>query len=678
MSFILRFNSGNILFLFLSVLISIPGASFGKEWRWLDTSKTVSDLGQNLQSVSRRDKVPMAVWFAPATVAGQFSVVSSEYKDFKWSPPVTVSMPENVSQLKLATTGLNTVHAVWVGYPENSTKLEIKYARYQDQRWSNPYIIGYASSEIGELSIGANDSGVVTVIWPEGHAIRAIRATEAQNSEQYTIGITDDDTWIGRVATNNGNPSIALWQEYKQTGSSPPSYDIQVKAKSFINEAWGNEIILAPVRSFDYSHDMSLVANEFEPGHIVAVFGGKAATFSSDIGWSNATDFGIGSLGYPYMLLKNDHNGLTAMLGSGYYSCDSSGCNFVEESYNVDYMDNKWGEPKLVGSKLISATSDDAGVITSINSPSCYSCTGCISQRYKNSSLSVIYYDNDSKYCSQGASLATSKGEDSLNIFRDGLYFKSRTGTDRYSSLSSAIQGNGTILIDDTSCSNRCNGVYEEGSQVHLMPISIPETGYGFAGWSGDCSGASDCLLLMDVDKNVTADFVVLPKYPLSVSRSRYGIVTNDYGNINCGSGFISCQAPYFKGSTAKLSATPNNGYYLKAWINCTEIKDEACLVKIAKPKMTVRPIFSPLPKYKLTIVKSKYGSIVSNPAGLKCGSQVRKCSAKFTTGTGVTLTLKPLTGHTYIGWSGACEGVTSDTCTIEMDAPKTVGAIFQ
>ena len=76
-----------------------------------------------------------------------------------------------------------------------------------------------------------------------------------------------------------------------------------------------------------------------------------------------------------------------------------------------------------------------------------------------------------------------------------------------------------------------------------------------------------------------------------------------------------------------------------------------------------------------LVISKSGTGSgtVTSDPAGINCGST---CSASYYPGTPVILTVTPASGSTFAGWSGSgCSG--TGTCSVTMDAPKTITAVF-
>lgn len=55
---------------------------------------------------------------------------------------------------------------------------------------------------------------------------------------------------------------------------------------------------------------------------------------------------------------------------------------------------------------------------------------------------------------------------------------------------------------------------------------------------------------------------------------------------------------------------------------------------------------------------------------------QVAPAGGVYSAGTSVTLTATPNAGYAFTGWSGACSG-TATTCTVVMDANKTVAANF-
>ena len=82
----------------------------------------------------------------------------------------------------------------------------------------------------------------------------------------------------------------------------------------------------------------------------------------------------------------------------------------------------------------------------------------------------------------------------------------------------------------------------------------------------------------------------------------------------------------------------------------------------------------APPARFTLTVSKSGSGSgtVTSSVGAVNCGAV---CSADFDAGTSVTLTAVAASGSTFTGWSGACTG--SSSCTVTMDAAKTVTAAF-
>jgi YVTN family beta-propeller protein len=80
-----------------------------------------------------------------------------------------------------------------------------------------------------------------------------------------------------------------------------------------------------------------------------------------------------------------------------------------------------------------------------------------------------------------------------------------------------------------------------------------------------------------------------------------------------------------------------------------------------------------PAVSYTLSVGKSNTGTVTSSPSGIDCGGT---CSAKFPSGTSVTLTATPPQGKTFSKWGGACRG-TQPNCTVVMTKNTAVKAVF-
>ncbi len=89
-------------------------------------------------------------------------------------------------------------------------------------------------------------------------------------------------------------------------------------------------------------------------------------------------------------------------------------------------------------------------------------------------------------------------------------------------------------------------------------------------------------------------------------------------------------------------------------------------------PSPSPSPTPSPSPSYTLSVSKTGYGTVISDVAGINCGSA---CSASYASGTNVTLTASSGGGYTFSGWSGVCSG--TGVCVVTMSQSRSVTAVF-
>jgi pimeloyl-ACP methyl ester carboxylesterase/sugar lactone lactonase YvrE len=73
-----------------------------------------------------------------------------------------------------------------------------------------------------------------------------------------------------------------------------------------------------------------------------------------------------------------------------------------------------------------------------------------------------------------------------------------------------------------------------------------------------------------------------------------------------------------------------------------------------------------------LTVTLNGGGTVMSSPAGISCPGT---CSAAFSAGTIVNLSVSPAIGYAFTGWSGACSGV--GPCAVTMSSAESVSATF-
>lgn len=219
-------------------------------------------------------------------------------------------------------------------------------------------------------------------------------------------------------------------------------------------------------------------------------------------------------------------------------------------------------------------------------------------------------------------------------------------------------------------CGDSCTADYSLGQNVTLSPSSAP--GYRFSSWSGDCSGDGACTLVMDADRTVNAAFEKLPTYPLKVTRPSHGIITSDPASIVCGGKSRQCSGIF---SDVTLIANPQAGYAFKGWVGCPVQEGRRCILTLSHPQR-IRAQFYKLPKYRITVIKNKGGTVISIPVGLRCRANQTNCSAMFVQGTPVSLQAEALPGKAFAGWSGDCSD--NVECTVTLDRNKKIGASFR
>ncbi|MGE5282145.1 MAG: InlB B-repeat-containing protein [Chloroflexota bacterium] len=238
--------------------------------------------------------------------------------------------------------------------------------------------------------------------------------------------------------------------------------------------------------------------------------------------------------------------------------------------------------------------------------------------------------------------------------------------------------GSGTVTSSPAgiNCGGECVAEYEAGKTVTLTAKADP--GSEFVGWIG-CDAepsATECEVTMDEEKEVFAEFELLPTFTLEVKLegSGSGTVTAPE-DINCPS---VCAGSYSEGEVVTLTAEASLGSEFAGWTGCDEEPSETeCEVTMAEDRAVTATFEteSPPAEFALTVSLAGTGSgtVTSSPAGIDCGVV---CTAVYADGTGVTLTATPSSGSTFSGWSGSCAGTGS--CAVTMSAARSVTATFE
>ena len=245
---------------------------------------------------------------------------------------------------------------------------------------------------------------------------------------------------------------------------------------------------------------------------------------------------------------------------------------------------------------------------------------------------------------------------------------------DRSLTVNTGGAGSGTVQCDTGSGPEACAATYPHGTEVTLTATANP--GSEFAGWSGDCTGAT-CELTMDADKTVEATFDLIDR-SLTVNTGGAGS-----GTVQCdtGSGPEACAATYPHGTEVTLTATANPGSEFAGWSgDCT---GATCELTMDADK-TVEATFILEEAVLLSLVKGGYaqgGSVSSEPAGIECGTACSIDTGEFEEGETVELTAVAEAGYVFAGWLG-CKHVSASpsegVCEVTLEGPLTqVTAVF-
>lgn len=272
-------------------------------------------------------------------------------------------------------------------------------------------------------------------------------------------------------------------------------------------------------------------------------------------------------------------------------------------------------------------------------------------------------------------------------------------------SISVARSGNGSGLVKATTGEINCgNGSGSLSGNVCSATLAATKilnlevnlsSGTTFGGWTGDCAGAgtnTTCTISVDGVKSVGVVFNTSSNsniYQLSVSATGAagsGTVSSPTNGISCNS---NCSYNVNANTVVNLTATASPNSDFSSWTGaCAGNYSNTCSLSMNAAKSTAA-LFTLKPNnsatFTLTTTFGGMGSgrITSAVGGINCtralsgGANGPTCSAAFAQDTLVTLTAVALNNSAFSQWTGSCQTVSGNTCTVKMNAIKTIGAIF-
>lgn len=229
-----------------------------------------------------------------------------------------------------------------------------------------------------------------------------------------------------------------------------------------------------------------------------------------------------------------------------------------------------------------------------------------------------------------------------------------------YTLTLTAVNGSVTPSIVGAPPNGTCSGGYTYDTIVSLTATGNP--GYAFSSWSGGLAGsANPAQIVINADKNVTANFVPVACYTLTAA-------------VVSGSGSISanpppnCSIQYNGGTAVTLTATADPGFQFSRWTDAggATLSTANPVTVTMDAGKTYNANFTATPCYSLTLTWSSGGTASTSPAP--------NCGGNYYAGTAVTLTATPSTGFSFAGWTGITGG---NPTTITMDGNKAISANF-
>ena len=245
--------------------------------------------------------------------------------------------------------------------------------------------------------------------------------------------------------------------------------------------------------------------------------------------------------------------------------------------------------------------------------------------------------------------------------------FRSVIATFDAAVLDVTVEGDGLGTVASSpggiECEFDCTETYPAGTVVTLT--ATPEPDATFAGWSGACTGSGTCVVTMNGDIAVTANFDTA-NVTVAKAGDGSGTVISSPAGINCGN---DCTEPYLPGTVVTLTANPSVTSVFVGWSGACS-GTGTCVITAG----TDASVTATFDTARLTVTKAGDGggTVSSSPAGIVCPTD---CNELYRPGTSVTLTAVSAANAVFSGWSGACTG--TGTCLLPMTTDTSVTATF-
>jgi uncharacterized repeat protein (TIGR02543 family) len=220
-----------------------------------------------------------------------------------------------------------------------------------------------------------------------------------------------------------------------------------------------------------------------------------------------------------------------------------------------------------------------------------------------------------------------------------------------------------TVNINGKGSVNPASGsTHNAGAAISLA--ASPDSGWRFAGWSGDLSGTSSpANLTMNSNKTVTANFT-------QVSGSTYNLVValNGAGSSNPRESLEPYKHP--SGATVSLTATPNPGWKFVSWVGeVTAPNSASTTVVMNGDKYVVANFLQEAGPSRFNVKVTTDGDGDTDPP---------PGPHNYDAGQSVVLKATPGPGWKFSQWKGSgIANPTAASTSVFINSEKTIEAVF-
>ncbi|HHW88731.1 MAG TPA: hypothetical protein GX400_21285 [Chloroflexi bacterium] len=224
--------------------------------------------------------------------------------------------------------------------------------------------------------------------------------------------------------------------------------------------------------------------------------------------------------------------------------------------------------------------------------------------------------------------------------------------------------GGVNCLIESGVASGDCTASFVAGAVITLTATEDVDS--RFTGWAG-CDGVNGgaCSVTLNANRSVTATFQALRTLGVGGAGSGVGVVNSAPSGIACtlnaGAPAGDCSEVFVDGTPVPLTATAAASSQFTAWSGCDSVTGTGCTVAMTANRSVVAT-FTALRTLIVSGAGAGEGVVTSAPPGVACtltaGSATGDCTEPYLDGTIVTLTATAAAGSTFVGWGGACSGV--------------------